>query len=268
MSRIAKVAWVIGSVGVVAIVGGVSAPQASPLVLQVAPAVAITKIRNETHPKAPTYNQEKPLALPGDVIVIEGRGFGKQGKGRFVRFAAPLRTPATLQVLSWTDTRIRARVAPLSAYGWSDRELKSAKAGARMNGTITLVGLEVPPSPLSVIFGLKELDLDGDGYFGLLSGGADCDDFEPQRYAGAVEICDVRHVDEDCDPTTFGSRDQDGDGAIAASCRNVSSTGEVFAGTDCNDQNPNAHPRAQEVCDGIDNNCNGGIDEDLLNCRR
>ncbi len=47
-----------------------------------------------------------------------------------------------------------------------------------------------------------------------------------------------------CVPGT--DRDQDG----AEDC-----------GQDCNDEDPNVHPDAEELCDGIDNNCNGVIDE-------
>ena len=32
---------------------------------------------------------------------------------------------------------------------------------------------------------------------------------------------------------------------------------------DCDDSNPLAHPGAQEVCDGFDNNCDGDIDKDV-----
>ena len=44
--------------------------------------------------------------------------------------------------------------------------------------------------------------------------------------------------------------DQDGDG--------------FFRGEDCDDANSTIHPAAEEICDGVDNNCNGIIDEEVL----
>lgn len=46
--------------------------------------------------------------------------------------------------------------------------------------------------------------------------------------------------------------DQDNDGFNRTGCG---------AQLDCNDNNANIHPNASEVCDGVDNNCNGQIDE-------
>jgi len=55
--------------------------------------------------------------------------------------------------------------------------------------------------------------------------------------------------------------DTDGNG-VGDLCQDSDHDGYVFA-VDCNDQNPAVHPGATEVCNGIDDNCNGSIDENL-----
>ncbi len=51
--------------------------------------------------------------------------------------------------------------------------------------------------------------------------------------------------------------DADGDGFI----------NPYFDGDDCNDDDPLIHPGATEVCDGVDNDCDGSIDEGYVNTR-
>ena len=102
-------------------------------------------------------------------------------------------------------------------------------------------------------------DRDGDGERDAACGGTDCDDADPQRFAGNVERCDPAGRDEDCDPATFGERDADGDGAFDAACCNSD-----VCGTDCDDQQPNAHPGEAEECDTLDNDCDGAVDEGVL----
>ena len=55
-------------------------------------------------------------------------------------------------------------------------------------------------------------DADGDGVVALACGGLDCDDTRPDVFPGNVEVCDDASLDEDCDPSTVGTEDRDGDG--------------------------------------------------------
>jgi hypothetical protein len=110
------------------------------------------------------------------------------------------------------------------------------------------------------------VDADGDGHPSIASGGDDCDDQDSMRYPGNAEVCDVLGRDEDCDNSTFGTRDADGDGFIDEWCRNTWPDGTVEKGNDCKDGGVNArsiHPIATEACDGFDNNCDGDVDENV-----
>ncbi len=110
-----------------------------------------------------------------------------------------------------------------------------------------------------------EPDADGDGADAIECGGADCDDTDAMAHPGASEVCDPIDRDEDCDPSTFGDRDADGDGFFDATCCNPSRSGGMpLCGTDCNDVRRDAHPGATEACDGFDNDCDGTTDESLL----
>jgi hypothetical protein len=111
------------------------------------------------------------------------------------------------------------------------------------------------------------IDADGDGYDTT----EDCDDNNTLVNPGSVELCDG--VDNNCDgtidedvTTTFYA-DTDGDGFGNASesteaCEPPS--GYVSVGNDCDDTDENAYPSASERCDGVDNDCDGEIDEDVL----
>lgn len=62
-------------------------------------------------------------------------------------------------------------------------------------------------------------DSDGDGHDAIICGGDDCDDRDANRYPGNFELCNGH--DEDCDPTTVGNKDSDGDGHIDSACFNL-----------------------------------------------
>jgi Putative metal-binding motif len=73
------------------------------------------------------------------------------------------------------------------------------------------------------------------------------------RLVGALEVVPA------C-PFTY--LDQDGDGFGDPSTGAIScAPGRVDAGGDCNDLDPLTHPGAPEVCNGLDDNCDGTVDE-------
>jgi cysteine-rich repeat protein len=129
-------------------------------------------------------------------------------------------------------------------------------------------------------------DADGDGYgdadlsiescsasLGYVADSSDCDDDTADVHPGAPELCD--EIDNDCDGTIDGADaigmatwyvDADGDGygdpdSTVTSC--TAGLGYVGDDSDCDDSEATTHPGADELCDGIDNNCNDIRDDGL-----
>ncbi len=107
-------------------------------------------------------------------------------------------------------------------------------------------------------------DFDGDGYGdpgqqarqcdnpgGYVSNGGDCNDRASGVNPGAVDT-PYDTIDQDC--VGGDVCDADGDG--------VPATIGLCGGSDCADGDPNIRPGVTEVVDGIDNDCDGVIDED------
>lgn len=105
-------------------------------------------------------------------------------------------------------------------------------------------------------------DADGDGHAAASCGGDDCDDSASTRFPGNTEVCEPGvDTDEDCDPTTYGDRDEDGDGYVSDQCCNDPAGAEPACGTDCDDANASVHPTEAELCNEIDDDCDGSTDE-------
>jgi hypothetical protein len=105
------------------------------------------------------------------------------------------------------------------------------------------------------------VDGDGDGHLATPCGGDDCDDSDPNVHPGVMEVCDSANKDEDCDPSTFGHHDGDGDGYDSNACCNALPGGGMNCGLDCNDSRAGVHPGVPEVCNHVDDDCDGSIDQ-------
>lgn len=123
-------------------------------------------------------------------------------------------------------------------------------------------------------------DADGDGFgnaaapqvsctgvpAGYVVNSTDCNDNQLQYAdndgdgfgAGSPVACGVSN-NSDCNDNQILYADIDGDGFGAVS---LAACG-VTNNTDCNDGNATAFPGGTEVCDGVDNDCDGLTDEDL-----
>jgi hypothetical protein len=130
------------------------------------------------------------------------------------------------------------------------------------------------------------LDGDDDGYglssasttdcaqpVGYVAEPGDCDDSARAINPDAAERCDG--IDNDCDGHVDGDdldlvggttwyADDDGDGYGDASSPLVDCSlpsGYSASATDCDDLDPDIHPGAEEICDEVDNDCDGDIDD-------
>lgn len=100
-----------------------------------------------------------------------------------------------------------------------------------------------------------ETDADGDGF----DVGSDCDDTNANVNPGVSEDCSDE-IDNNCDGTICsgdGETDDDGDGYCEDANGDGSCEDGVSLAGDCNDLDTSINPSAEDICDGVDNNCSG-----------
>ena len=132
--------------------------------------------------------------------------------------------------------------------------------------------------------GMWYADADGDTYGdpgvmdtscaappGFVADDSDCDDTTAAVSPDGVEVCDA--IDNDCDTTTDVNAtdeadyyaDVDGDtygdsSSVETGCS--APAGTVSDATDCDDGDGTVYPGADDLCDTVDNDCDGATDED------
>ena len=115
------------------------------------------------------------------------------------------------------------------------------------------------------------VDADGDTYGVNCAAGTDCDDTNSAVHPGATEICG-NNIDDNCDGQTDEGCTASTTTSVAVSTTTTSvlacidADGDTYgvncaAGPDCDDTNSAVHPGATEICNGIDDNCDGSTDE-------
>jgi len=111
----------------------------------------------------------------------------------------------------------------------------------------------------------ESMDADGDG----VALPEDCDDSNASVFPGAEEVCNGR--DDNCNAQTDEGvltafyADNDGDGwgneaLMTEACEPPE--GSVAVAGDCDDTDPTVHPEAVDVCNELDDDCDGETDED------
>ena len=209
-----------------------------------------------------TYSRaaaEVMTMLTGDAFFPGGMGQFNADQNEFLVFEEG---PSMDIVLQWATYRDASDQCSLSRI-WGGIHPPADDVPGRLIGE--KIGVDAFDFAETYFF----FDGDGDGYFDF----EDCNDSDASINPGESELCNG--IDDNCNDliddeldifTYYFDNDNDGygDEMIAMdTCQTFAPDGFVDNALDCNDNDENINPDAVEICDGIDNNCNGLNDDGI-----
>ncbi len=206
-----------------------------------------------------TYSRaaaELMTALTGDAYFPGGMGEFVCPKNEFLVFEDG---PSQDVVLQWATYRDASDQCSLSRI-WGGIHPPADDIPGRF------IGMEIGVEAFNYAESYFFKDEDGDGFYNYV----DCDDNNAAVNPDAVEVCDG--IDNNCDGSVDEGLtvstyylDSDGDGfgdenVTIDTCAETPPAGYVANAMDCGDTNDLQYPGAVELCDGVDNNCDGIVD--------
>ncbi len=210
-----------------------------------------------------TYSRaaaELLTALTGDPFFPGGMGEFQCPKNEFLVFEEGPSVDVTLQWATYRDASDQCSLSRI----WGGIHPPVDDIPGR------LIGMEIGVEAFEYAERIFYKDQDNDGFLNYI----DCDDYNADINPDASEVCDA--VDNNCDGeideglllnTYFFDFDNDGYGDInnqLFTCFAVPPVGYVVEPGDCDDTNADINPGLAEMCDGLDNDCNGMKDDGLV----
>jgi hypothetical protein len=176
-------------------------------------------------------------------------------------------------------------------YSWSNVACNGCSSFISENQVVTLFGIDVngcsnsdtltfTVAPIAIYF----FDGDGDGFgnqdfgytlcsqpSGYVTNSSDCNDNNAAINVNGSEICNG--IDDNCSgqidegfvtSTYYQDSDSDGYGNVNIFINSCAQAGYVANSSDCNDDDFLINANALEICNGLDENCNGQADDGLV----
>jgi len=198
-------------------------------------------------------------AITGDPFFPGGMGVFEAPRNEFLVFEEGPSVDVTLQWATYRDASDQTSLSRI----WGGIHPPADDIPGRF------IGMEIAEDAVALAESYFFKDADNDGYYNYI----DCDDNDDRINPGLPETCDG--LDNNCSgeideglPVISYYFDFDNDGfgdsnVVQDTCLSSPPAGFVDNAMDCNDDDPMVNPSMPEICDGIDNNCSGVVNEGL-----